>query len=81
MSNKQSSVVDWIFSQLIEKDLLMVYGEPLEDNDLIPIIKQAKAMRKKEIDESYQEGCQDGYKTAMSYIEKYYNETFNTKEK
>ena len=68
MSNNKQSSIEWLISQLIEKDLLMIYGKSLEDNDLIEIIKQAKAMRKEELDESYQEGYQDGHETAMSYI-------------
>jgi flagellar biosynthesis/type III secretory pathway protein FliH len=68
MSNNKESSVEWLIIQLIKKDLLMIYGKSLEDNDLIEIIKQAKAMRKEELDESYQEGYQDGHETAMSYI-------------
>ena len=68
MSNNKQSSIEWLISQLIEKDLLMIYGKSLEDNDLIEIIKQAKAMRKEELDESYQVGYQDGHETAMSYI-------------
>jgi hypothetical protein len=76
---KQSSI-DWAVDQLIEKDLLMIYGKPLEDNDLIEIIKQAKAMHKDEIENAYWDGGQ-WVPTVGSQCEEYYNETFNTKEK
>lgn len=70
---KQSSI-EYVVDQLIEKDLLMIYGKPLEDNDLIEIIKQAKAMHKEEIEDAYTS-------TSMSNAKEYYNETFNSKEK
>ena len=71
---KQSSI-EWVVDQLIEKDLLMIYGKPLEDNDLIEILNQAKAMHKEEIMQAHyadRYGC---------FSKDYYNETFNTKEK
>lgn len=72
---KQSSI-EWAVDQLIEKDLLMIYGKPLEDNDLIGILKQAKAMHKEEIKNAIQ---LFGYMGAEEEAEQYYNETFNTK--
>jgi predicted CopG family antitoxin len=75
MSNNKQSSLEWLISQLIEKDLLMIYGKSLEDNDLIEIIKQAKAMRKEEIINAVQSCGYIGGATDEE-AEQYYNETY-----
>ena len=75
---KQSSI-EWVVDQLIEKDLLMIYGKPLEDNDLIEILNQAKAMHKEEIETTYEEGM--FHHIYGMTPKEYYDETFNTKER
>ena len=75
---KQSSI-EYVVDQLIEKDLLMIYGKPLEDNDLIEIIKQAKAMHKDEIENAYDDGWHHNNKDFYNPVG-YYNETFNTNQ-
>jgi hypothetical protein len=77
MSNNKQSSVEWLISQLIEKDLLMIYGKSLEDNDLIEIIKKGKAMHKEEIINAHTIGYVIG--GGNGYIhepEQYYNETY-----
>jgi hypothetical protein len=80
---KQSSI-EWVVDQLIEKDLLMIYGKPLEDNDLIEILNQAKAMHKNEIIKAFIYGDASDClieDDSIPYAQEYYDTTFNTKEK
>ena len=78
---KQSSI-EWVVDQLIEKDLLMIYGKPLEDNDLIEILNQAKAMEKEQIEEAFINGHKDGWNFGKGGTQQfflstiYYNETY-----
>ena len=81
-NNKQSSVVDWIFSKLIEKNLLMIYGKPLEDSDLIEIIEQAKAMHKEEHGKTWDDSMSNFEVRGMNIVrawvdfDEYYKETY-----
>ena len=77
MSNNKQSSVEWLIIQLIEKDLLIIHGNPLEDNDLIEIIKQAKAMHKEEIINAHFEGqCDETEGYPLEIAKKFYNETY-----
>jgi hypothetical protein len=42
----KQTAVEWLVSELMEKDLLLVFGNPSVDNDAIKIIEQAKEMEK-----------------------------------
>ena len=77
MSNNKQSSIEWLIIQLIEKDLLIIHGNPLEDNDLIEIIKQAKAMHKEEIINAHFEGqCDETEGYPLEIAKKFYNETY-----
>ena len=76
MSNNKESSVEWLIIQLIKKDLLMIYGKSLEDNDLIEIIKQAKAMHKEEIIDSANKLLYHSTGPGDTAAEQYYNETY-----
>jgi hypothetical protein len=80
----KQTAVEWLIGELMEKDLLLVFGKPSLDNDAIKIIEQAKAMEKEQIIDARVDG--DTWSTAIKemrteYAEQYYNETFNTNEK
>lgn len=67
-NNKQSSVVDWIFSQLPDEYTTTRSG--------FDVYQQAKAMHKEEIIEAYTIGG-NGY---LNQPKDYYNETFGDKK-
>jgi hypothetical protein len=73
---KQSSI-EWIYNNL--------KSHFEHDGDLLEAVKmsfeQAKAMHKEEIINSYNHAYEEGWDSNSWQPEKYYNETFNTKEK
>jgi hypothetical protein len=73
----KQTAVEWLVSELMEKDLLLVFGNPSVDNDAIKIIEQAKKMEKKQmIDFAF--AFSKDYTTAKE-MRDYYNETFKKK--
>ena len=78
-SYKQSSV-EWLEKEINKRG-------PMENNPpqwLKDLYKQAKAMHKEEMIDSFGVGCQVEASRLIGYhemAEQYYNETFNTEEK
>ena len=76
MEKKQSSI-DYFFEEVVKWQMKpWLYAS----DGLEPIIKQAKAMHKEEMKESYREGRTDQQSSSDSFYnrnaEQYYNETF-----
>ena len=72
---KQSSI-EWVVSQL---EKLIPSGNQLV---IGAILEQAKAMHKEEIENAVKQGWDYNEEGLVQWMgEKYYNETFNTKEK
>ena len=78
----KQTAVEWLISELMEKDLLLVFGNPSADNDAIKIIEQAKEMEKEQRMEAWCNGY-DSYDEDISGDSplEYYNKIFKTNEK
>jgi uncharacterized protein (DUF924 family) len=90
MSNNKQSSIEWLYSNneticemlLLDKIPKSTYEQLI--NCFSMNLKQAKAMHKEEIIDSFGVGCQVEASRLIGYhemAEQYYNETFNTKEK
>jgi hypothetical protein len=89
----RQTAVEWLIGELMEKDLLLVFGKPSLDNDAIKIIEQAREMEKVQMIDFAMDyvnsdsiGCLwDGDSAPELDIdtsaEQYYYRTFNTNEK
>lgn len=67
MSNKKQSSIDWLLDQLFW---------PSEMEKIIEIKKQAKAMHKDEVVQTFEKAYLCGYKDNGNGGIEYYNETF-----
>jgi hypothetical protein len=79
----KQTAVEWLISELMEKDLLLVFGKPSLDNDAIKIIEQAKEMEKEQIMDAWIDGDNSdclSEQDSSDFAEQYYNETFNSTE-
>lgn len=84
MQSNNPNSLEWLIMQLMEKDLLMVFGKPSVDGDLIKIIEQAKLKHEQEIlnahingQSEFDEGSRRPINDKLAKM--YYNETLKTK--
>jgi len=75
----KQTAVEWLVSELMEKDLLLVFGNPSVDNDAIKIIEQAKEMEEEQMIDFAVKWRHEDF--TRKEIAKDFNETFNTKER
>jgi hypothetical protein len=77
MSNNKQSSVEWLAEQ-IKNDINL----RLRGFDIDKALEQAKAMHEEEIINAHFEGqCDETEGCPLEIAKKFYNETFNTKEK
>lgn len=75
MSDNKQTAVEWLFKQL--------WDEPQDKFTWYAILKQAKAMHKEEIIDSFGVGCQVEASRLIGYhkmAEQYYNEIYGKDE-
>lgn len=74
-NNKQYSSVEWLYHKIVIKlcnDFQTIKYAHLFKEQL----EQAKAMHKKEIEDSFDEGCYNSSVFTTTDAEQYYNETY-----